>query len=191
MKIPWRKKWQPSPVFLPGKSHGQRSLVGYSPWGCKRVRHNLVTKQFQQPSHNFTALVKIAYFYSASKKQFQSCQFCKTIMIDFLLKKYSPQDNPDTSAHWHFSSLCIWPSSSTIRGLRPCACPQSPPYFLAEVLSSKPSHAVIVSCKLDFFFTELIKFLLIYLFLKVCTLSVSSLKWSSGRPGLYRLGSPL
>ena len=35
-KIPWRKKWQTTPVFLPGKSHGQRSLVGYSPWGCKR-----------------------------------------------------------------------------------------------------------------------------------------------------------
>ena len=31
----WRRKWQPSPVFLPGKSHGQRSLVRYSPWGCK------------------------------------------------------------------------------------------------------------------------------------------------------------
>ena len=30
-----RKKWWPTPVFLPGKSHGQRSLVGYSPWGCK------------------------------------------------------------------------------------------------------------------------------------------------------------
>ena len=30
-KIPWRKKWQPIPVFLPGKSHGQRSLAGYSP----------------------------------------------------------------------------------------------------------------------------------------------------------------
>ena len=32
---PWRRKWQPSPVFLPGKSHGRRSLVGYSPWGHK------------------------------------------------------------------------------------------------------------------------------------------------------------
>ena len=30
-KIPWRRKWKPTPVFLPGKSHGQRSLVGYSP----------------------------------------------------------------------------------------------------------------------------------------------------------------
>ena len=31
----WRRKWQPTPVLLPGKSHGQRSLVGYSPWGHK------------------------------------------------------------------------------------------------------------------------------------------------------------
>ena len=34
-KIPWRRKWQPTPVFLPGESHGQISLVGYSPWGHK------------------------------------------------------------------------------------------------------------------------------------------------------------
>ena len=34
-KIPWRRKWQPLPVVLPGKSHGQRSLAGYSPWAGK------------------------------------------------------------------------------------------------------------------------------------------------------------
>ena len=34
-KISWRRKWQPTLVFLPGKSHGQRNLVSYSPWGCK------------------------------------------------------------------------------------------------------------------------------------------------------------
>ena len=34
-KIPWRREWQHTPVFLPGKSHGQRSLVGCSPWGCR------------------------------------------------------------------------------------------------------------------------------------------------------------
>ena len=34
-KIPWRRAWQPTPVFLPGESHGQRSLVGYSLWGHK------------------------------------------------------------------------------------------------------------------------------------------------------------
>ena len=36
-KIPWRRAWQPTPVFLPGECHGQRSLVGYSPWGHKEL----------------------------------------------------------------------------------------------------------------------------------------------------------
>ena len=44
-KIPWRRKWQPTPVFLSGKSHGQRSLAGYSLWCRKRVRHDLATKR--------------------------------------------------------------------------------------------------------------------------------------------------
>ena len=43
-KIPQRRKWQPTPVFQSGKSCGQRSLVGYSPWSCKRVRHDLLQK---------------------------------------------------------------------------------------------------------------------------------------------------
>ena len=34
-KIPWSRKWQPTPVFLPGESHGQRSLAGYRPWDHK------------------------------------------------------------------------------------------------------------------------------------------------------------
>ena len=39
-KIPCRRKWQPTPVFLPEKSRGQRSLAGYSPWGCKESEHD-------------------------------------------------------------------------------------------------------------------------------------------------------
>ena len=34
-KIPWRRAWQPTPVFFPGESNGQRSLAGYSPWECQ------------------------------------------------------------------------------------------------------------------------------------------------------------
>ena len=34
-KIPWSRAWQPTPIFLPRESHGQRSLVGYGPWGHK------------------------------------------------------------------------------------------------------------------------------------------------------------
>ena len=44
-KIAWRRKWQPTPVFLPNMSYGERSLVGYSPWGCKRVRHDNYTAE--------------------------------------------------------------------------------------------------------------------------------------------------
>ena len=42
-KNPWRRKWKPTPKFLPGKSHGQRSLVGYSS-KCHRVGHNRAAK---------------------------------------------------------------------------------------------------------------------------------------------------
>jgi len=45
--MPWSRKWQPISVLLSGKLHGQRSLAGYNPWGC-RVGHNLVTEQQQQ-----------------------------------------------------------------------------------------------------------------------------------------------
>ena len=36
-RFPWRRVWQPTPVSLPGESHGQRSLAGYSPWGHKEL----------------------------------------------------------------------------------------------------------------------------------------------------------
>ena len=52
-KIPWRRKWQPTPVFLPGGSHGQRSLVGYSPRG-RRVSHDLMTKQ----EHTYLSIIR-------------------------------------------------------------------------------------------------------------------------------------
>ena len=36
-KVPWKMAWQPTPIFLTGESHGQRELVGYSPWGHKEL----------------------------------------------------------------------------------------------------------------------------------------------------------
>ena len=42
-KIPWRREWQPTPVFLLGESHGQRSLVGHNPWGRKELDTTEVT----------------------------------------------------------------------------------------------------------------------------------------------------
>ena len=43
-KIPWRRKWQPTPIFLPGKYHGQRSLVGYSPGDREELDTTETTK---------------------------------------------------------------------------------------------------------------------------------------------------
>ena len=54
-KIPWRRKWQSTPVLLPGKYHCQRSLVGYSPWGG-RVRNNL--SDFTSTSPSGTSVFK-------------------------------------------------------------------------------------------------------------------------------------
>ena len=56
-KISWKRKWQPAPVILPGKFHGQKSLVGYSPWGCKTVEMTDCTY-----THCFNLLMSCAIF---------------------------------------------------------------------------------------------------------------------------------
>ena len=50
-KIPWRRAWQPTPVFLPGEFHGQRSLVGCSPRGFKELD---LTERLNTPPHTHT-----------------------------------------------------------------------------------------------------------------------------------------
>ena len=49
-RIPWRRKWQSTPVFLPGEFHGQRSLVGCSPWGH---RESARTEATEHGAHTF------------------------------------------------------------------------------------------------------------------------------------------
>ena len=62
-KIPWRRKWQPTPVFLPGESHGLRSLVGYNPLG-----HNEsdTTEHAHTHTHTHTTGSSFFLFLSAS-----------------------------------------------------------------------------------------------------------------------------
>ena len=57
-KIPWRWKWQPTPVFLPGASHGRRSLVGYSPRGRKESDMN---------EHTLTQLSWCVFFFKVNR----------------------------------------------------------------------------------------------------------------------------
>ena len=64
-KIPWRKKWQPTPVFLLGQSHGQRSLEGYSPWGCRFrcdwAQHEFYLGKPAMATHSSTLALKIPW----------------------------------------------------------------------------------------------------------------------------------
>ena len=57
-KDPWRRKWQLSPVFLPGKFYGERSLVGYSPWGHKLLDMTEQLTLYMQWDHGLDCKVK-------------------------------------------------------------------------------------------------------------------------------------
>ena len=69
-KIPWRRKWQPTPVFLPGKPHRQRSLAGYSPWGLREsdtTEHvGMLTRPSPSNIQRFMFIISKAYNYPAS-----------------------------------------------------------------------------------------------------------------------------
>ena len=60
-KIPWRRAWQPAPVLLPGESHGQRSLAGYSPWGHKESDMTKVTEHAHMEKNiNFSLHIELS-----------------------------------------------------------------------------------------------------------------------------------
>ena len=83
-KIAWRRKWQSTPVFLPGKSHGQGSLVGYSPWGCKEsdtTEHAQDTQLVRGHIYIWTPILifqTLSYFFytplpEENKNQYRAC----------------------------------------------------------------------------------------------------------------------
>ena len=124
-KVPWRGKQQPTPVFLPGKSHGQRNLVGYSPWSHKRIRHDLATK----PHHQL-------YHQSSAQSSYQFCERSQRVSFS------GPGSHPGqqvvtphqclASVKWSPSVLLI-PMSLTEHGplILQDARPASGPTFLA------------------------------------------------------------
>ena len=80
-KIPWRRKWQSTPVFLPGKSHGQRNLEGYSPWGPKesdmtehahkdrRWKANMFISSIYIPDHHLKPSLSTSHLKHLSQSQ--------------------------------------------------------------------------------------------------------------------------
>ena len=63
-KSPWRRKWQPTPVFLPGKPHGQRNLAGYSPWGRKESD---MTYRLNNSNNIWSLMSEIPFFLRLNK----------------------------------------------------------------------------------------------------------------------------
>ena len=71
-RIPWRRKWQPIPVFLPGKFHGQRSLAGYSPWGYKESD---TTEQLHMHTNLFVQIINSSFTFPCSFIVSAGCNF--------------------------------------------------------------------------------------------------------------------
>ena len=134
-KIPWRRAWQPTPVFLPGESHGQRSLAGYSPWGhtesdtterlsihahlyCSRTLQGLAADFIQPPpprGHKF-ALAVLGMFSHGLKASFRD----KLLLLLWPKSRWRPLPPREpllklsgrgthfTSKYYSASVLCDW-----------------------------------------------------------------------------------
>ena len=74
-KIPWKREWQPTPVFSPGESHGQRSLVGYNPWGHKELISILSTLRLL----SMAVLMHVAHvnLYTLSEDTQKNPEYCR------------------------------------------------------------------------------------------------------------------
>ena len=90
-KILWRRQWQPTPVLLPGKSHGPRSLVAYSPWGHKESD---MTERLR-----FTSLSKAALCLSKTSCFIQRCSVRKVLSQN---PWYEIKNKPKSSIVIHF-----------------------------------------------------------------------------------------
>ena len=92
-KILWRRAWQPTPVFLPAESHGQRSMAGYGPWGCKESDTTEVTEcthtnnqglaSWQKPSR--LECIRLLGEIQAQTCSAQTLELCDNILFFFFL----------------------------------------------------------------------------------------------------------
>ena len=87
-KIPWRRAWELTPVFLPGESHGQRSLAGYSPLGC--IESDM-TEETAQTTVNMQSSLTMVILFIANEELFISnsySKFCKLDIANLLFAIY-------------------------------------------------------------------------------------------------------
>ena len=91
----WRRKWQPTPVFLPGESHGQRGLVGYGLWGCiesDKTEQLTHTDVFLELSCFFDDPVDVGNLISGSfafsKSSLNMCKFSVHVLLKISLENF-------------------------------------------------------------------------------------------------------
>ena len=135
-KVPWRRKWQPTPVFMPRESHGQRSLAGYSPWGHKKsdTTERLILFYFYfvqitfVPHSSPTAGVQFNRFYCIVLLYSQSCATIISNSKTFhpLKGPASPLPSPgQPGTHClclRISLLCTFPVSGVTPCVSSCVC---------------------------------------------------------------------
>ena len=81
----WRRKCLPTPVFMHGKSHGQRTLVGYSPWGCELD----MTEQLTLSSAVISTLSIISFLHSSQQHSEESCVIAPILSLRKLMLQFS------------------------------------------------------------------------------------------------------
>ena len=121
-KIPWRRAWQPTPVFLPGKSHGQRSLAGYSPWG--RCESDMT----ERLSRSIALSTTLPHPPPAPLHQHQ-LQFLREIRCRVQFKVYTT----DLLFSHSVKTILLWP-----HGMYPCQAPLSVEFSRQEYWSGLP-----------------------------------------------------
>ena len=93
-KIPWKRKWKPTPGSLPGKSHGQRHLEGYiQSMGSQRVRHDLVTERQQSLGSRWTRVRWQSQNKPASAEQNWKCDTALSLEMGGSIKPQATKDS--------------------------------------------------------------------------------------------------
>ena len=90
-KMPQRSKWQPTPVLLPGKSHGQRSLAGYSLWGCKELD---VTERVNTTNNTHSN------FFPSMRRWWKWSELLKIPSVYLVVASFATKD-------FHFEFFCL------------------------------------------------------------------------------------
>ena len=133
-----RRKWLPTPVFLPGKSHGQRSLVGYSSWGCKESSMTYWLNNNKKIYIRIYSFSKGSYCFEGSKEESVPCLSVSNAFHDL-----QPHDsNLYLCCHMTFFLLCLWVFNVAIffyKYISPSglgALPTTPPWSILIVTTS-------------------------------------------------------